>query len=140
MELIANILLAAGALGAGIYCLVLASRLKSMQNLEGGLGQAVSAMSAQVDDLTNTLALARGASEDSAQSQRNLTERAEKAAQRLELLIASIHDVPETPPSESDGNRRDLSEILDPVPSFDGDTQGPMFVRHRTSNAQEAAT
>ena len=140
MELIANILLAAGALGAGIYCLVLASRLKGMQNLEGGLGQAVSAMSAQVDDLTKTLALARGTSEDSVQSQRSLTERAEKAAQRLELLIASIHDLPEPPSGANGRNSSDRSERTEPDLNADDDTQGPMFVRHRTSTVQDAAT
>ena len=49
MELIADVLLAAGALGAGLYCYVLALRLKQFQTLESGMGGAIAVLSAQVD-------------------------------------------------------------------------------------------
>ena len=51
MELIADILLAAGAIGAGVYCFVLARRLNRFNDLEKGVGGAVAVLSAQVDDL-----------------------------------------------------------------------------------------
>ncbi|HAW47377.1 MAG TPA: hypothetical protein DCX34_09090, partial [Roseovarius sp.] len=61
MDLIADILLVAGALGAGLYCHVLARRLSRFNDLETGVGGAVAVLSAQVDDLTRTLRDAQNA-------------------------------------------------------------------------------
>src|SRR6056297_3548221 len=97
MEMIADILLAAGALGAGLYCFVLARRLSRFNDLENGVGGAVAVLSAQVDDLTRTLQAARGTASESTRSLEGLTERAEDVAKRLELMVASMHDLPETP-------------------------------------------
>lgn len=96
MDLIADILLVAGALGAGVYCFVLARRLRRFNDLEKGVGGAVAVLSAQVDDLTTTLSAAQGAAGTSAETLVALTERAEAAAKRLELLVASMHDLPES--------------------------------------------
>ncbi|MBR9762741.1 MAG: hypothetical protein GYB53_04220 [Rhodobacteraceae bacterium] len=93
MELIADILLVAGALGAGFYCYILARRLSRFNDLENGMGGAVAVLSAQVDDLSKTLQQARGAATDSSSSLEQLTERAEQVAKRLELLVASMHDL-----------------------------------------------
>lgn len=93
MELIADILLAAGALGAGLYCFVLAKRLKRFNDLEKGVGGAVALLAAQVDDLNNTLKSAKDASDSSNVALGDLTSKAEAAAGRLELLMASMHDV-----------------------------------------------
>jgi hypothetical protein len=95
MDLIADILLMAGATGAGFYCLVLSRRLSRFNSLETGVGGAVAVLSAQVDDLTRTLDEARASAGDSSQSLQELTEKAEKVAQRLELMVASMHDLPE---------------------------------------------
>ena len=94
MELIADILLVAGALGAGFYCFVLARRLNRFNDLEKGVGGAVAVLSSQVDDLTKTLAAARAVSQDSDNALEDLTSRAETVAQRLELIMASMHDMP----------------------------------------------
>ncbi|SLN63650.1 hypothetical protein TRL7639_03587 [Falsiruegeria litorea R37] len=94
MELVADILLVAGALGAGLYCFVLARRLNRFNDLEKGVGGAVAVLSAQVDDLNKTLQSARAASDSSNEALSDLTTKAEAAAQRLELLMASMHDVP----------------------------------------------
>ena len=59
MEVIADILLVAGALGAGFYCFILARRLSRFTDLENGVGGAVAVLSAQVDDLTKTLGAAQ---------------------------------------------------------------------------------
>ncbi|MCT4554995.1 MAG: DUF6468 domain-containing protein [Pelagimonas sp.] len=105
MDLIADILLAAGALGAGFYCFILARRLTRFTDLENGVGGAVAVLSAQVDDLTRTLGTAQKTAGESAKSLEELTERAEDVARRLELLVASMHDLPqqpeETPPREA---------------------------------------
>ena len=93
--MIADILLVAGAFGAGFYCFVLARRLTRFNDLENGVGGAVAVLSAQVDDLTRMLAAAQNTAGDSAQSLNALTERAEDAARKLELLVASLHDLPD---------------------------------------------
>ena len=100
MEMIADILLAAGALGAGFYCLVLSRRLKRFHDLEKGVGGAVAVLSSQVDDLNKSLVSARHVSDGSSKALEQLTGRAESVAQRLELMIASMHDIPE-PVAES---------------------------------------
>ncbi|MEP2892339.1 hypothetical protein [Tateyamaria sp.] len=95
MELIADIFLAAGAIGAGFYCFVLGRRLKRFNNLEKGVGGAVAVLSAQVDDLSKMLATAQTAASVSTKTLSNLTARAEQASQQLELQMASLHDIPE---------------------------------------------
>lgn len=94
MELIADILLIAGALGAGLYCVVLSKRLNKFTNLEKGVGGAIAVLSSQVDDMTKALDSAQVATDTSASSLQALTGRAEGVAQRLELLVASMHDLP----------------------------------------------
>lgn len=97
MEILAelsDILLGAGAVGAGIYCLVLSRRLRRFTDLERGVGGAVAVLSAQVDDLSRALQKAEGAAKGSVDALAQATERAEGAGQRLELLLASLHDLP----------------------------------------------
>lgn len=94
MDLIADILLISGALGAGLYCIVLSRRLSRFTNLEKGVGGAIAVLSAQVDDMTKALDEARTATTSSASSLKSMTGRAEGVAQRLELLVASMHDLP----------------------------------------------
>jgi hypothetical protein len=104
MEMIADILLVAGALGAGFYCFILARRLTRFTDLENGVGGAVAVLSAQVDDLTRTLAAAQAGAGQSTASLEGLTDRAEEVARRLELLVASMHDLPQggaEPPQDS---------------------------------------
>lgn len=95
MELIADILLVAGALGAGIYCFVLSRRLARFNSLENGVGGAVAVLSAQVEDLSRTLSEAQKIAATSSHSLDELTDRAESVAKRLELMVASMHDLPE---------------------------------------------
>ncbi|WP_170525638.1 hypothetical protein [Ruegeria arenilitoris] len=100
MELISDILLVAGALGAGLYCFVLARRLRRFTDLERGVGGAVSVLSAQAEELKKSLDAARAASDQSGHKLQDLTVRAESVAQRLELIMASMHDViPEDKPA-----------------------------------------
>lgn len=95
MELIADILMAAGAFGAAIYCYVLAGRLKRFSTLESGMGGAIAVLSAQVDDMTRALEKAQGAASGSAAGLEALTARAEAVSVRLELLVAALHDLPD---------------------------------------------
>jgi hypothetical protein len=100
MELISNFLLAAGAFAAAIYCVILSRRLARFSTLEGGMGGAIAVLSAQVDDLTKVLEKAGSAASASSASLASLTERAEEVAGRLELILASMHDLPEPSPPE----------------------------------------
>lgn len=114
MEMIADILLVAGALGAGFYCFILARRLTRFNDLENGVGGAVATLSAQVEDLTRTLASAQTSASASSASLTELTGRAEDAARKLELLVASLHDLPETGQG-ADRPADAAEEVPDPV-------------------------
>jgi hypothetical protein len=92
MELIADALLIAGALGAALYCRTLAQRLGALSSLDSGLGAAIAALSRQVDELRASLDQAKSVSGDQAREVSQLTARAEVAAGRLELLLASLHE------------------------------------------------
>lgn len=120
MDLIADMLLAAGAIGAGIYCFVLGRRLNRFNDLEKGVGGAVAVLSAQVDDLTKTLAAAQETASSSADTLTELTSRAEGMSQRLELQMASLHDIPTQQTNMGTSTQQQT-------------TNEPMFVRHRTA-------
>lgn len=98
MVIVADILLAAGALAAGFYCFVLSRRLKRFTNLEHGVGGAIAVLSVQVDELSKALKQAEKASTLTASSLSVQSEHADAAAKRLELLIASLHDLPQDEP------------------------------------------
>ncbi|WP_147111839.1 hypothetical protein [Tateyamaria sp. syn59] len=123
MDLIADILLAAGALGAGFYCFVLGRRLNRFNNLEKGVGGAVAVLSSQVDDLTKTLEAAQKTAAESAETLNDTTQRATEMARRLELQMASLHDVPDTP----------VAETATPAPQEVGE---PIFTRRSVGARQ----
>lgn len=128
MELIADVLMAAGAFGAAIYCYVLAGRLKKFTTLETGMGGAIAVLSAQVDDMTQALEKARTVASGSATSLETLTQRAEAAAGRLELMLAALHDL------------HDLPDPAPQPPEDTGDARKLRFVRRRPSRGDlEAA-
>ena len=126
MDLIADILLAAGAFGAGIYCFILGRRLNRFNDLEKGMGGAIAVLSAQVDDLTRTLAAAQDTAARSAETLTDLTRRAESMSQRLELQMASLHDIPaperQPAPQAAPASQRSAE---------------PMFIRHRATEVQQ---
>ena len=136
MEFIADILLAAGALGAGLYCFVLARRLKRFNDLEKGVGGAVAVLSSQVDDLCKTLSSAQTMSEGSNAALNDLTQRAESVAGRLELMMASFHDVPAPEPVSQPAPPAPAEELAAETPA--PRANGPMFMRHER-HAEKAA-
>ena len=135
MDFIADILLAAGAIGAGVYCFVLGRRLNRFNDLEKGVGGAVAVLSAQVDDLSKTLTAAQQTATLSAQTLTDLTGRAEDMSRRLELQMASLHDIPAQPAPaavvETAPAPKPVTEV--PAPS------APMFAR-RTHTATTGDT
>jgi len=126
MTLISDILMSAGAFGAAIYCFVLSSRLKKFTTLENGMGSAIAVLSAQVDDMTKALERARGAAISSAAGLEGLTGRAETVAARIEILLASMHDLPDPAP---EAGRPSSDED-------DGDSDKKLrFVRRRSNRS-----
>lgn len=117
MNLIADILLVIGALGAGFYCLILAKKINRLNDLENGVGGAVAVLSTQVDDLNKSLKTAQTTSAGSNQALTELTNRAESVSARLELLMASLHDVP------------DQNSVPDTPTEEPQATSRPMFAR-----------
>ncbi len=111
MDLIADILLVAGALGAGLYCYVLARRLAKFNDLEAGVGGAVAVLSAQVDDMTRTLKAAQQTAGKSTERLEALTQRAEGVSKRLELMLASMHDLQDS--SEADAAKAEAKAAED---------------------------
>ena len=97
MELIADMMLVAAALGAGLYCVTLSRRLTRFNSLENGVGGAIAVLSAQVDGMTKTLETASSTAKDERETLYELPERAEDVAKKLELLVAAMHDLPVGP-------------------------------------------
>ena len=95
MDLISDILLASATLGAMVYCFILARRLNQLNDLDKGMGGAIAVLSVQVDDMTKALGKAQNSAALSRSDLLVLTERSEKAAQKLELILASMHDISE---------------------------------------------
>lgn len=135
MELIADILLVSGALGAGLYCLVLGRRLNRFNDLEKGVGGAVAVLSAQVDDLTRTLSAAKDTAGSSATTLTGLTKRAEGIARKLELQMAALHDI--SPPEAQNDASEVVYESIGVNPKAGPKASELMFTRHRKS--QDAA-
>lgn len=113
MAFIADILLVAGAIGAGFYCIILSRRLRQFTDLEQGVGGAVAVLSAQVDDLERALNHAQSTAKSAVATLEEVNGRAEVSARHLELLMASMHDVP--------------------VPADQKQSQNPFFVREPES-------
>lgn len=130
MNLISDILLSAGAFGAAIYCMVLAARLKKFTTLENGMGGAIAVLSVQVDDMTKALDKARMAATSSAVGLESQTARAEAVVARIELLLASMHDLPE--PSGH-------SRAAPPEPEDESDRKLRFIRRRQTRSDMEAA-
>lgn len=110
MGFLSDLLLAAGAFGAAAFCLVLSRRLKALTALDSGMGAAIAVLSAQVDDLNRTLRAAQEAAQGTTGRLAQGTERAEAACRRLELLVASLHDLPQQGPPPAP------APVADPLP------------------------
>lgn len=121
MDLISDSLLFAATIGAAIYCYVLAGRLRRFTTLESGMGGAIAVLSAQVDDMTRALDKAQGVATTSERRLVELTDRAEGLARQLELMVASLHDLPATPEGTKDA-----------MPSAVEETRKLRFIRRRS--------
>lgn len=107
MTLVADFLVACGGFAAAFYCYLLSRRLKRFTALESGMGSAIAVLSAQVDDMTAALTKAKSSAERSEGALEAQVRRAEAAAARLEVMLASLHDIgPDVPEPEDDPEER----------------------------------
>ena len=115
MAIITDLLMLAATLTAGVYCIVLSKRLKNFTDLEEGVGGAIAILSVQVDDLTKALKDAQSQSQVSSKRLSELTSQAETYANKLEMLLSTMHDLPtnnrEKPKPNIQRSRRNLEDV-----------------------------
>ncbi len=97
MEFVADIFLGTGALAAALYCLILSRKLTRLKGLDQDLGGAISQLSAQVDDMNRALRSAQDAATLSSTKLDEQTKQAESVADKLEILMAALHDITDDP-------------------------------------------
>ena len=102
MEFIADGLLLAGTTAAAFYCFVLARRVRRLTDLDTGLGGAITALSQQVEGMKASVDTAKQVTGASAKELVGMTARAEIAAGRLELLLATLHENTDVERSHAD--------------------------------------
>lgn len=132
MDLIADMLLLAATLSALFYCFVLSRRLRRFTALESGMGGAIAVLSAQVDDMTRALAQTQAVAGGSEKRLAELTAQADSLARRLEMMVASMHDIPDT----ANSPQKAAGEAVDDE-SDDG--RRIRFQRRRTARERLAA-
>ena len=120
MNFLSDILLASAAIGAAVFCLVLSRRLRALTTLDSGMGKAIAVLSAQVDDLSRALKSAQQTSRASAEKLDTQTRRAEAACRQLELLMASLHDLPAPAAPPTGARMMDEQPYARPPSSWSG--------------------
>lgn len=123
MTLLADGLLIIATMSLAIYCIVISRRLKALGRLDRGMGAAIAGLSHQVDEMKSAVGSAQHQSRHTVDEMTRQTARAEQAAGRLELLLATLHNsragtaVPVTPPAPSatksyEGSLRDAYKAM----------------------------
>lgn len=95
MEFLADILLGFGALAAAVYCFVLSRKLSKLRGLDQDLGGAIAILSQQVDEMSKALTSAKETAATSANDLASKSKTASEIAERLEMMIAALHDLPD---------------------------------------------
>ena len=128
MTFLADILLGIGAIAAAIYCFVLSRKLSKLKGLDHDLGSAIAILSRQVDEMTRVLSSAQDTANTSATDLKDKTEVAANIADRLELMIAALQDLPET---EVEADAQFLAEAAAANPDAN------IFVRNASRKAPQ---
>ena len=97
IDLVADALLLGGTLCACAYCFVFSRRLKKLSSFESGLGGAIAVLSTQVDDMQRVLKETEATAGEASSQLKDLVQEADDAAGNLEVLLASLTDMPEAP-------------------------------------------
>jgi len=129
MEFLADGLLVVGSVTIAVYCFVLARRLSALKNMDSGLGRAIGELSDQVSQTRTSLKETRDQTEEITKDLASLTARAEIAAGRLEILLATVHEgksaaEPKSegavPADRSDGATAARRDVLDELQKIAG--------------------
>ena len=113
IETILQSALAVAAVGLALFCLVLARRLRRLNDLETGLGGAIAVMAAEVDRLEKAILAARDEARAASETLVDQIERAhdERAQWELRRKIADAAPLP--PLSGASRRLRKRAESLD---------------------------
>lgn len=114
MTLIADALLIAGALAAAFYCWILSARVKSLKDLDNGLGAAIAALSGKVDDMQTALRVTQKVTGESRSDIEGMTSRAEKAATDLNDILTRV-EAAERRNQRRTNARKPAPEAAEPV-------------------------
>jgi len=125
MDLIADALLLAGALTAAIYCWVLSKRVKGLTDLDTGLGSAIASLSSEVSEMQTALHAAQSVTGASLSDMEELAERAERAAENLKLMLATVQEEKEAAPRKS-ARVRKFPKAKAPAPAPEPDLPEPV--------------
>lgn len=142
MDFIADIFLGTGALAAALYCLILSRKLNRLKGLDQDLGGAIATLSQQVDEMTKALGAAQDAAKSSANKLDDQTKRAEGVSDKLEILMAALHDISDAPIEE----KKEPAPVAEsapeptpePVPEEPASEAVSVFVRNPTRTARAA--
>lgn len=116
MTLFMELTLLSASIGLGCFCVVLARRLRHLNNLETGLGGAIAVMAAEVDRLERAIKNAReeATSASNALSSKIEIARAERAKWELRQKIEAVAmQLPyeDTPSSRLRRKRKEFSDV-----------------------------
>ncbi|MEM7546938.1 MAG: hypothetical protein AAF367_15525 [Pseudomonadota bacterium] len=108
MELISDGLLILAAVTASLYCLVLSRRLRRLSQMDGGLGQMIGQLSAQVDEMQAALGAMKKTTEASAVSLTKQTREADGTLHDMRLMARKTTDAA----SEAKAQRTLLATVM----------------------------
>lgn len=97
MALIADILLIAGALAASFYCFMLSRRLKRLNQLDSGVGGAISALSEKISEMNDATRRIDSHAKTCAEDLEQKIELAEAAGEALESLLSRAEHMTASP-------------------------------------------
>jgi len=112
----ADLLMIAASLGAAVYCLILSRRLSRLTSFDSGIGGAIAVLSAQVDEMKDALAEARGGTSGAGEHLQDLVIQARSISGELELMIAACHDFAEEALAVQTGPQAEEEATPDPMP------------------------
>lgn len=93
LDYVADGALILAALFAAAYCHNLSRRIKKLNGFDTGLGGAIAVLSSQVDGLKKAVAQAEASAHAASSGLQDTIKEAEDLAERLDVMIASMHDV-----------------------------------------------
>lgn len=104
MALISDLLLLSATVAAFLYCFILSIKFKRLRNKEAQYITALNEVTSQVDRFINQIECARRTLKEVEHEFNDRIHKGNSLARRLELLIASLHDIPEfdTDPVDSE--------------------------------------